>query len=336
MKKTIALSSLSVSVIVFLYLLTASTLQHSVSSDNDKAYWDAFSRNYKMFSVEIPEKLDFAGEEVPVNQFHVRESLDRELLVNSYWHSNTILMFKRAYRWYPVIEPILNKNGVPSDFFFLCMIESGLENVVSPAGAAGYWQFLKTTATSYGLEVSADVDERYNVEKVTEAACKYLVQAYSKYKSWTIAATSYNMGMGALDNQMLEQKTKSYYDLQLNRETIRYVYRILAVKTVFMNPVKYGFYLRKKDFYPPIPTQKIVVDSSIANLADFCIENKVAYRVLKELNPWLIKNSLVIKGGKSYEILLPRDGIIDYTSLIAEGESDSALFNDTLSVNNIR
>jgi membrane-bound lytic murein transglycosylase D len=336
MKKILTISASSVIVIFLIYILTASSYRQCGPSDDDKAYREAFGRNYKMFSVEIPEKIDFAGENVPVNIFYVRESLDRELLVNSYWHSNTILMFKRAYRWFPIIDPILKKYGVPEDFFFLCMTESVLDNVVSPAGASGFWQFLKNTATSYGLEVSTEVDERYHVQKSTEAACKYLKEAHAKYNSWTLAAASYNMGMGALDEQLKQEKTDNYYDLQLNRETLRYVYRILALKIIFHNPVNYGFYLRKKDFYPPIPTQVITTDTTIADLADFAIQYKVSYRTLKELNPWLVKNTLTNKDRKKYEILIPVNGNVNYETLINGIEDDSRVFNDTLKIKNIR
>jgi hypothetical protein len=334
MKKALTISLIIVAVLTATYLLTSSSLFFS-NDDGDKAYREAFSRHYKIFSVEVPSQLDFAGEAVPVDQYTVRESLDRELLVNSYWHSNTILMVKRAYRWYPVIQPILKKNQVPEDFFFLCMIESGLEQVVSPAGAAGFWQFLKSTGTSYGLEVSAEVDERFNVEKSTEAACRYLKNAYAKYNSWTLAAASYNMGVDGLSAQLSQQKSSSYYDLQLNKETQRYVYRILAVKTIFYQPVRYGYYLRKKDLYPPIPVQTITTDTTIADLADFCVAHKVSYRVFKEMNPWLLKNTLTNSARKTYNISLPKDGVTSWSKLIGN-EQEGVLFNDTLKVENIR
>lgn len=335
MKKFLTISLLVISVLTALYFLTSSTILFR-GDNTDKPYHEAFQRNYKMFAVEIPSRLDFAGEAVPVSLYHVRESLDKELLVNTYWHSNTILMMKRAGRWYPVIEPILKKNNVPPDFFFLCMIESGLENVVSPAGAAGFWQFLKNTGSSYGLEVNAEVDERYHVEKATEAACKYLKAAYAKFGSWTLAAASYNMGMDGLENQLQTQKVTSYYDLQLNRETLRYVYRILAIKTLFYQPVRYGFYLRLTDLYPPVPTQPVTTDTTLTDLADFCLSHKVSYRVFKELNPWLMKNTLTNKERKTYTLLLPRDGKISYEALTADKEDTGELFNDTLNVRNIR
>ena len=316
-------------------LFTASSRKASSPQEDDKDYREAFSRHYKMFTVEIPDKLDFAGEPVPVLDFHVRESLDKELTINSYWHSNTILMFKRAYRWKPIIDPILKQNGVPDDVFYICMIESAMENVVSPAGAAGFWQIMKSTGTSLGLEVNADVDERYNLEKATDAACKLLKSAYSRYNSWTLAAASYNMGPEGLNAQMTLQKTNSYYDLQLNKETQRYVYRILAVKVIYQTPVKYGLYLRKKDFYPPLKTQRVVIDSTITNIADFCKQQGVSYRVFKELNPWILRNTLPNASGKKYEVLLPKDGVIDYPNLLIDEQWNPTLFNDTLKIRDI-
>ncbi len=334
MKKPLIIINALALVMLGLFLFTASTVQQA--GNDDPEYREAFRRNYKMFAVDVPDKLDFAGEQVPVHQFHVRESLDRELLVNSYWHSNTILLFKRAYRWFPVIRPILAENSIPEDFFFLCMIESGLENVVSPAGAAGYWQFMKNTGISYGLEITADIDERYHVEKATRAACKYLKAAYARFGNWTLAAASYNMGMEGLAGTISSQRTSNYYDLMLNRETLRYVYRILAVKTIFKNPVHYGFYLRKKDLYPVIPVRSTSIDSSITDVAAWCASQKVSYRVFKELNPWILKNSLPAKDGKSYELLLPAEGWDRYHELLSPAAADQQLFNDTLKVKDIR
>lgn len=308
----------------------------SQKSTDDSTYRSAFYKNYKIFSPEIPDTLNFAGEEVPLDVYYVRESLDKELIVNTYWHSNTILMFKRAFRWAPVILPILEKNGIPEDFFFLCMIESGLDNVVSPAGAAGFWQIMKATGQSYGLEINSEVDERYHVEKSTETACKYLNTAYARFKSWTLAAASYNMGMEGLNNQLVIQKTNNYYDLQLNKETLRYVYRILAVKTIFKNPVKYGFYLRPVDFFMPVKVYSVTVDTSVPNLADFAVNNKVSYRALKDLNPWLLGNTLTNKSRKKYNIYFPADGNIYHSTLKKEFENENALFNDTLRVDQIQ
>jgi membrane-bound lytic murein transglycosylase D len=334
MKRIITISG-SAAIVIAIVAVLCSYTGKLIFKDDNKAYHDAFVRNYKIFSVDVPEKLDFCGETVPIDHYFVRESFDRELLATTFWHSNTILMFKRAYRWAPVLLPVLLKNKVPEDIFYLCMAESGLDNVVSPAGAAGFWQIMKSTANEQGLEVTAEVDERNNVIKSTQAACKILNGSYTKYKSWTLAAAAYNMGPDALDKSIAAQKCDNYYDLNLNRETLRYIYRILAIKTIFKNPVHYGFYLRKKDFYPPVPTQTITVDTTIAELADFAKGQSISYRVLKELNPWLLKSSLPVKEGKKYELLVPLKGVISYKALMEKLTGDSLLFNDTLRIDEI-
>jgi len=261
---------------------------------------------YKIFIPKVPEQLDFCGEKVPLNDIDVKERIERELLVNAYWHSSTILALKRANRWFPVIEPILKKYGIPDDFKYLAVIESNLSNVVSSAGAVGFWQLMEATAKKYGLEVTKEVDERYNVEKSTEVACKYLREAHSKYKSWTLTAASYNYGMNGIDLQINRQKSKNYYNLFLNTETYRFVARILAMKEIMTNPEKYGYYLRKEDLYQPIETEEIRVKSSIQNLADFAEKHGVNYKILKLLNPWLRDNYLPNKSNKIYLIKIPK------------------------------
>lgn len=274
----------------------------------DELYWKSFLANNKFYSTLIPHDLQFASEKVPVHDFTVIESIERELLVNTYFHSQTILIHKRANRWLPVLSSILKKNGVPDDFKYLALIESNLTNSVSPKGATGYWQFVNSAAEQYELEVNDEIDERYNVEKSTEAACKYLKNAYKTFGNWTLAAASYNIGIEGLKNQLEKQRASSYYDLSLNEETARYIYRILAVKEVISNPKKYGYQLRKKDLYPFIPTKKIKIDSSITDLADFAVKNNVSYKILKYFNPWLRTNSLTNKDKKTYYINLPKPG----------------------------
>ncbi len=331
-KKAIIVSTSCIIVLVFV----AATYKYLKIESNDKEYYNAFNRNYKIFSVEVPKTLSFAGENVPVDKYYVRESLERELIVNTYWNSNTLLLFKRAFRFFPVIEPILKQNGIPDDLKYVALIESGLENVTSPAGAAGYWQFMKNTATSYGLEISDEIDERLNIEKSTQAACKYFLAAYKTYKNWTLAAASYNIGMGGLSEQIKTQKVDNYYDLQLNKETIRYVYRILAVKTIFQNPSKYGYYIRIKDLYPPIPFQSITIDSAVSDFPKFAIDNKINFRVLKDLNPWLLKTSLKNTAKKQYLIKIPINSCVSYDSLLLRVKNTHNLFNDTLSVDMIK
>ena len=253
----------------------------------------------------IPSQMSLAGEEVPMDDFGVRESLDREFIVNTYRHSGTILYLKKASRWFPVIEPILSEEGVPEDFKYLCVIESGLSQVVSPSGAAGFWQFMKKTAPEYDLEVSTTVDERYNVEKATKAACDYLKESYEMFGSWSLAAASYNMGRSGVTKRLEEQGVSNYWDLHLNSETARYVYRILAVKEVMENPEKFGFRLRPSDMYNPYSYSTILVNKTIEDLSAFALEHCSNYHELKTLNPWLRKKRLLVGEGHEYKIYLP-------------------------------
>lgn len=326
----IALSAIAVALI---YLLSSSTDEKERLSEND--YRKAFHRHYKIFAAKMPEKVAFAGEAAPLDRFDVREGLDRELLVNSYWHSNTMLMFKRSFRYFPVIDSILVKENIPLDFRYLAMIESGLQNVVSPAGARGFWQIMKGTAIDHGLEVSHQVDERYHLEKATRAACEYLRQAKEQFGSWTLAAASYNMGRGATARELKEQKADNYYDLYLNPETARYIYRILAVKTIYENPTQYGFYFRKKDFYPPLKTKEIETDSTNINLVDYAKSFGTSYKVFKMLNPWLRSDQLSNRYSKTYKIRVPEENGLNYSEIMKPWAEDQSIFNDTLSVKQI-
>jgi membrane-bound lytic murein transglycosylase D len=257
-------------------------------------------------SPPIPEYVFLAGEQVPIGSFNVREKLDRELIVNTYRHSSSILYLKRASRWFPLIEPILEENGIPNDFKYLAVIESGLTQAVSPAGATGFWQFMKKTAPEYDLEVTSTVDERCHVEKSTHAACQYLRESYEKFGNWGLAAASYNMGMSGVEKSLEAQGVDSYWDLHLNSETGRYVYRILAVKEVLSHPGTYGFQMTENDLYLPHEVRKVAVTASIENLSEFALKNGSNYRELKELNPWLIKDSFVARAGKTYTVYFPK------------------------------
>jgi hypothetical protein len=273
----------------------------------DNTYKGSFLEDYRVYSLVIPDELSFAGEEVPLQLTDVHEKLDREMHVNTYWQSNTLLYLKRSNKWFPVIEPILKENNIPDDFKYLALIESGLTQVVSPAGAAGFWQFMKATGKEYGLEVNSEVDERYHIEKATVAACKYLQEAYDKYGSWTLAAAAYNMGMNGLDNQLERQQVDNYYDLLLNEETARYVFRILAAKEILNQPATYGFTFRNKDLWEPIATTTVTVDSSVSDWADFAGEQGINYKVLKNLNPWLRQSYLKNTAGTAYQIKIPTE-----------------------------
>ena len=257
-------------------------------------------------SVPLPEELNFAGERVPLERFDVLESLDRELLSNAYFHSQTIRFVKMAPRYFSLVDPILKENGVPADFKYLCLAESNFdERAVSPAGAVGLWQFLKGTATDYGLEVGKEVDERYHIEKATVAACKYLLDSYQKYGSWALVAASYNAGRNFTSEQMERQKTDSYYDLLLGQETGRYLFRILALKTIMENPEKYGFRVSDEEKYPVIETRMVEVKGAVPSFADFAKQHEVSYKMLKQFNPWLREHFLTNPGGKTYRIKIP-------------------------------
>jgi len=282
-----------------MWLLNSSTRVFADGS-TDFSYHDL-----KFTPVKLPSEIVFANEPMPLQTEDVKERFDRELLVNTYWHSNTFQLFKNAYRHFPVIEKILKEEGVPDDFKYLALAESGLKNVISPSNAVGVWQFLEETGKVYGLEVNSNVDERYHLEKSTRAACKYLKEAKEEFGSWTLAAASYNIGQGRLKRIVEEQKMNSYYDLYLNEETGRYIFRITALKEVFNNPQKYGFYFTEDDLYQPMEFKTVQVDTTLPNLVDFALENKANYKTLKLLNPWLRQPKLENKTRKVYEIKIP-------------------------------
>ena len=261
--------------------------------------------DYNVYALEMPEGLNFAGELVPVENPDIYERMDRELLVNTYWQSNGLLMFKRSQKYFPVIEPILEKNGVPEDFKYLAVIESGLTNAVSPAGARGFWQIMKTTGRENGLEVNANVDERYNLEMATEVACKYLKSAKEKLGSWTLAAAAYNAGNAGISRRLKEQGVSDYYDLLLGEETGRYMFRIVALKEILNNPSKYGFNFNNGDLYNYIPTYKVEVDTAVTDFSAFAKRFGINYKILKIHNPWLRENKLNNKSRKIYEIRIP-------------------------------
>ncbi len=265
---------------------------------------------HKILLPKIPGTMEFAGEKVPLQNFEVKERVQREFLVNAFWYSATILGMERANRWFPVIEPILKKYGVPEDFKYVPVIESNLYNTTSYAGAVGFWQFTKDVAKKYGLEIDDQVDERYNVEKSTEAACKYLLHADSIFHSWTLAAASFNMGVNGLEKQIERQEEHNYYNLLLSDQTSRYVPRLLAVKEIFTHPHTYGFYLTKDELYPPLRTYAIKIKSAIDDWTGFALSHGVNYKILKYYNPWLRDTSLANKKRITYEIMLPLKGSI--------------------------
>ncbi|TYB77182.1 lytic transglycosylase domain-containing protein [Bizionia myxarmorum] len=278
------------------------------NAQTDENFEKHLINDYNVYALQIPENLDFAGEALPLKDPDIYERMDRELLVNTYWQSNGLLMFKRAKKYFPIIEPILAKHGVPDDFKYLAVIESGLTNAVSPAGARGVWQIMPATAKEYGLEVNDNVDERYNLELSTEIACDYLKKSKEKLGSWTLAAAAYNAGMSGISRRLGEQKVTGYYDLLLGEETGRYMFRIVALKEIMSNPTKYGFNFREKDLYKDVPTYKIMVDKPVSDFSTFALEHKINYKILKLHNPWLREPHLNNKSGKSYFIEIPQDG----------------------------
>jgi len=264
--------------------------------------------DYNVYALNVPDELDFSGEALPLNDPDILEKMDRELLVNTYWQSNALLMFKRANKYFPVIEPILEKYGIPNDFKYLAVIESGLTNAVSPARAKGFWQIMRDTGKENGLEINTNVDERYNVEKSTEVACKYLLKAKEKFGTWTLAAASYNAGRGGISKQLKRQNVNNYYDLLLGEETGRYMFRIVALKEILNHPEKYGFNFRHKDLYNRIPTYKVSVDTAVTSFVKFSEQFNINYKILKLHNPWLREAHLNNKSRKEYFIEIPEDG----------------------------
>ena len=295
--KTFAFATVCLGIGVWMSTTSVASKSFEFEVDNRK--------HAPVISPTMPNDLTLFGEPVPLQNFGVREALDRELVVNTYRHSSTILYLKRASRWFPLIEPILEEEGVPADFKYLAVIESGLSQVVSPSGASGFWQFMKRTAPEYGLEVSSTVDERYHVEKATRAACAYLKDAHAKFGSWVLAAASYNMGRAGVANALASQHVTTYWDLHLNSETARYVYRLLALREVMDRPEGYGFHLGKSDVYAPLESRIVEVSKSIPSLTEFALGEGTTLRELKAINPWMRSSSLSVPSGKTYQVRIP-------------------------------
>lgn len=311
---------ISLFLIVFLtYFFISSTY----TSNSDTVHQQGFNSKYNVYSVLKPDNLKFANENIPQSTFDVWERLDKELLKNIYWQSNTLLYFKRANKYFPIIEEILEKNNIPSDFKYLALIESGFEYKVSPSGAAGFWQIMKGTAREYGLEVNYAIDERYHLIKSTEAACKYLQKAYDKFGSWTMAAASYNMGINGVQRQVKKQNTNNYFNLYLNDETSRYVFRIIVIKEIMENARKYGFVFRQNDLYSYPSVKQIRVDSTINNLYSFAQENDINYKILKRFNPWLRTSKLPDESRRVYYIDIPeKSEELIFDDLVIEANKD--------------
>ncbi|MDC0096940.1 transglycosylase SLT domain-containing protein [bacterium] len=266
------------------------------------------SQTLRVEALDIPNVMTFAGEKVPLQDTDVRERLDREIHVNTYWHSNMLLMIKKANRFFSEIEPLLKKYNLPDDFKYLAVAESGLDNVTSHAGASGFWQFMKATGKEYGLEINNYVDERYNLELATKVAAQYLINSKELFGSWTNAAAAYNAGNAGITKQMKRQDATDYYSLLLNSETGRYVFRILAFKEILSNPEKYGFYVDQQDLYQAIPTKTIIINTPVEDFAKFAKQQGINYKILKIHNPWLRDTYLKNASGKAYSIKIPIAG----------------------------
>ncbi len=294
------------------FAITEAVQSPDIQEEHKEVYQETFDKNvakvYTIKALSIPENIDFAGESVPLTDPDIYERLDRELLVNTYWQSNALLLMKRANKYFPVIEPILKEEGVPDDFKYLAVIESGLTQAVSPANAVGFWQLLKGTGRDLGLEINSNVDERYHIEKATRAACQYLKESKEDFGSWTLAAAAYNAGRAGVSRQQERQKVTDYYDLLLGEETGRYMFRILALKEIMSNPYEYGFKFEESDLYKHIPTKKVKVDTVVNDFPDFASEFGITYKILKIHNPWLREAHLNNASGKAYYIDIPEEG----------------------------
>ena len=291
---------------IALFVLGGFAFKLQSESPDAKSY--NLNSKYKVYALKIPDTVDFAGEKIPLTSPDLRERMDRELLVNTYWQSNTLLLIKRANKFFPKIEEILKNEEIPDDFKYLSLIESGLQNVTSPAGAKGFWQIMRNTGLEMGLEINSNVDERYNLSLSTKTACKYIKKAKNKFGTWTLAAASYNRGLSGIQKNLNFQEVDNYFDLRLGSESSRYIFRILAIKEIIENPVKYGFIFDEIDLYNEIPVRNISVDTPIVSLSKFAKQFKINYKILKIHNSWLRQNHLNNRSRKKYNIEIPLEG----------------------------
>jgi hypothetical protein len=287
------------------YDQSASSKEENKNGETAPVNMEEPEQAFVAVSYDLPEQISFAGEPVPLQLPDIKERLDKELQINVYLQSSTLFLIKRANRWFPMMEEILKANDIPVDFKYLPLIESALLNSTSPKNAVGYWQILESSGKELGLEITREVDERFDPVKATEAACKYLKKSYSKFGNWTLVAASYNRGMAGTSRELEDQKVSNYYDLYLNEETSRYVFRILAIKEIFEHPAKYGFKLKPDHLYKPEVVKYVEVNKSIKNLVDFAQDQGTNYKLLKRYNPWLRQNKLTVKKGKTYQLALP-------------------------------
>lgn len=287
-------------------ILSGSEKPGSVSEGKERIEGQDGMLPQRITSFSLDRTFSFAGENLPLDNFDVRERLDRELTVNSYYHSSTLLLLKRAKRYFNIIEPILKEENVPDDFKYIAVAESALSNASSYAGAKGFWQFMESTARGYGLEVNHAIDERYHLEKSTRAACQLIKDYKERFGSWNLAAMAYNVGETNLARYILQQKAAHFYDLNLNAETMRYLFRVVALKEIMTHPEQFGYYLNEEDKYADLPQHKVItVDTTILDLATFATERGISYRQLKIYNPWLLTHNLPNRSRRTYELKIP-------------------------------
>ncbi|MGV3613426.1 MAG: lytic transglycosylase domain-containing protein [Fluviicola sp.] len=293
---------------IFLFLsliLLASCQSEAVKEQKKEAkHQEAVAASAVVFP-DLPQSMEFAGTTIDLRDEDLRERLDREVLMTAYYQSAWVGAIKRANRYFPEIERILKEEGIPNDFKYLAIIESNLQQAVSPVGAQGFWQFMPATAKLYDLKMDAEIDERLNIEKSTHAACQYLKDAHRTLNDWVMTTASYNRGVGGVIDDMEWQETEHYFDTYQNSETGRYVFRLLATKLIYENPEAYGFYPDKMELYEPFKVQKVVVEETIPNLALWANEQGFNIKILRKLNPWLKTTKLTVKGGQKFTLLLP-------------------------------
>jgi membrane-bound lytic murein transglycosylase D len=306
-------------------------MNESSLSDGD------FNSFYQNSGINIPADLNFAGDSVPLKDFAIRQNLIKEILANTYWQSHSLLIHKRAHKWFPVIEAILKKNNIPDDFKYIAVVESNLAtNSISSKQAAGYWQIIEGTGRQYGLEINTEIDERNSIVKSTEAACKYFKEAYKKFNDWTLVAASYNLGIGGIEKQLKKQGAENYYQLLLNSETGKYIYRLLAAKEILSRPAAYGFTIKKRDLAGITPVHIIKVDSMIPSISEFAVKNGIDETILKIFNPWIISSTLSNPERKQYSIFIPNKDFLKYDFdengfyYIKEVASEDSTFADTV------
>ena len=295
----------SVFVILFILVLFSCKDETQTKGDHPEFTKDSIENHFVVPNVH--NEISFAGDTISFKDLDLKERMDRELVINNFWHSNTIMMMKRSNRWLPVIKEIFKDEGIPIDLVYISVIESGLKNVTSPSGAKGFWQFMESTAKEHGLIINEQIDERYHVEKSTRAACQYLRNAHNKFGSWVLAAASYNLGIYGVADNLERQRVNNYFDLSLNPETARYIFRIMAVKLVFENPNNYGFYINNESLYPEYITKDVIIDTSIPNLYEWSVDHGITIKILRKLNPWIKGKDFSVEEGEFFTFKFPKN-----------------------------